>query len=95
MLGGRDISGTSASTGHVWVVGQANLSKRSCAKLMSGEISCIGCLNESILLLWLLGRYFIYHTRRCRDFGFRVQRHRKEASAGGYSLDTGGNSSSK
>lgn len=94
MLGGRDISRTSASTGH-WGCVSGNLSQRSCAKLMSGEISCIGCLNESILLVRLLGRYFIYHTRRCRDFGFRVQRHRKDASAGGYFLDTGGNSSSK
>ncbi|MCH7489250.1 MAG: GNAT family acetyltransferase [Gemmatimonadetes bacterium] len=49
----------------------------------------------TILLVRLLGRYFIYHTRRCRDFGFRVQRHRKETSVGSYSLDTGGNSSSK
>ena len=32
----------------------------------------------TILMVRLLGRYFIYHTRRCRDFGFRVQRHRKE-----------------
>ena len=32
----------------------------------------------TVLMMRLLGRYFIYHTRRCRDFGFRVQRHRKE-----------------
>jgi hypothetical protein len=94
VLGGRDINRTSVSTDH-WGGGPRKpVSAFLCEAHVPGD-SCIGCSNESILLVRLLGRYFIYHTGRCRDFGFHVQRCRKEASADGYCLDTGGNSSSK